>query len=296
VVLLVSACQYHSPGSTAGDDDTPPDASIQPPDDPPDDPPEILDTDGDGIADVDDNCPLIANANQADEDADLVGDKCDNCPHVANADQANVLETQNGAIADLVGDACDPQPTTGGNSIRLFLGFSDPADLDGWTFAGNDSYTLANGSLVLDGSDLAIMWKNDLGAANSFVETSVTYDAIDASQSLRGATLMTRFERSTDFGHGLGCGEIRGTGLNPSRDLVAFLNGGYSHNPASGSADVSVGHQAIYKTRGLPGTDNVQCTFGTSSLTGQLGGLSGTGVNFAAWGATVSFHYLVIID
>ena len=43
-----------------------------------------IDTDGDGVEDQSDNCPTIANTNQADTDADGVGDACDNCIFVAN--------------------------------------------------------------------------------------------------------------------------------------------------------------------------------------------------------------------
>jgi len=38
------------------------------------------DIDNDGIPDDIDNCPNIANQNQADSDADGIGDVCDNCP------------------------------------------------------------------------------------------------------------------------------------------------------------------------------------------------------------------------
>ena len=41
-------------------------------------PTPIVDTDNDGIADADDNCPSVANANQADADNDGLGDLCDN--------------------------------------------------------------------------------------------------------------------------------------------------------------------------------------------------------------------------
>jgi hypothetical protein len=36
-----------------------------------------IDTDGDGICDVNDNCPADANADQIDTDADSIGDVCD---------------------------------------------------------------------------------------------------------------------------------------------------------------------------------------------------------------------------
>jgi len=42
------------------------------------------DIDNDGIPDSLDNCPTVANANQADGDGDGVGDACDNCVGVAN--------------------------------------------------------------------------------------------------------------------------------------------------------------------------------------------------------------------
>ncbi len=65
-----------------------------------------VDADNDGVPDSSDNCPLVANADQADADGDGIGDACDNCVDVANPDQAD--EDQNG-----IGDACEvPVDTT----------------------------------------------------------------------------------------------------------------------------------------------------------------------------------------
>ena len=61
------------------------------------------DTDADGIADVVDNCPLVANSGQADADADNHGDVCDNCPTTSNPDQQD-------SDGDTIGNACDPTP------------------------------------------------------------------------------------------------------------------------------------------------------------------------------------------
>ena len=66
-----------------------------------------------------DNCPALANADQADTDSDGLGNACDadddddgvvdagdNCPLTANADQAD-------GDGDGVGTACDPSPEDG---------------------------------------------------------------------------------------------------------------------------------------------------------------------------------------
>ncbi len=58
------------------------------------------DTDGDGVLDCEDNCILVANANQTNGDGDSYGDACDNCPSTTNQNQADT-------DADSVGNACD---------------------------------------------------------------------------------------------------------------------------------------------------------------------------------------------
>ena len=72
-----------------------------------------------GVANDEDNCPLVANADQVDLDQDGIGDICsgdrdgdgiaddqDNCPDISNADQTD-------EDGDGVGKACDSDEQDG---------------------------------------------------------------------------------------------------------------------------------------------------------------------------------------
>jgi hypothetical protein len=59
-----------------------------------------VDSDGDGIPDFADNCPIEPNPDQADRDGDGVGDACDNCPLVANSGQEPGTNPSLGAACD----------------------------------------------------------------------------------------------------------------------------------------------------------------------------------------------------
>ncbi len=64
---------------------------------------EGLDTEGDGVHDLGDNCPEDFNPLQTDSDNDTVGDDCDNCVDDYNPFQEDTDE-------DGIGDACDIGP------------------------------------------------------------------------------------------------------------------------------------------------------------------------------------------
>lgn len=85
-----------------------------------------IDSDSDGVIDLEDNCRTVGNDDQLDFDADGVGDACDNCPLFANTTQNNAGETSG---RDDVGDDCDPNPTVGGDCLILVDQFRDPAAL-----------------------------------------------------------------------------------------------------------------------------------------------------------------------
>jgi hypothetical protein len=79
------------------------------------------DEDADGVEDVLDNCPALANADQADGDLDAVGDACDNCPLEPNPGQEDTF----GAVG--VGDACDCPCFTALDVTALLLALQDVA-------------------------------------------------------------------------------------------------------------------------------------------------------------------------
>jgi hypothetical protein len=69
----------------------------------------VEDSDGDGIANAEDNCPATANPDQTNSDADRPGDACDNCPEDQNPGQQD-------DDGDGAGNPCDCASTAIGVS------------------------------------------------------------------------------------------------------------------------------------------------------------------------------------
>lgn len=129
------------------------------------------DDDNDGILDVDDNCPLVGNANQLDTDGDGIGDVCDmdddgdgildsvdNCPLTVNLDQADADNDGIGDICDTdldndgvlnADDLCDNTPDNAVVDVTGCTVFSLPANNFSILTAGETCISSNNGSVSI---------------------------------------------------------------------------------------------------------------------------------------------------
>jgi hypothetical protein len=121
----------------------------------------LADEDHDDVADSEDNCLGVANADQRDLDADALGDACDsdldgdgdangadNCPHAPNADQ---LDTD----GDGTGTACDSDAFD--NIAGITTGFAGISGTLGHANGPRESASFYDvAGLATDGEDLYV--------------------------------------------------------------------------------------------------------------------------------------------
>lgn len=66
----------------------------------------VLDQDHDSARNLDDNCPAVANLDQADGDDDGYGDLCDDCPSTVCTDECRPANSDTGLLADACYQPC----------------------------------------------------------------------------------------------------------------------------------------------------------------------------------------------
>ncbi|HEX5062342.1 MAG TPA: hypothetical protein VFV99_23385 [Kofleriaceae bacterium] len=147
------------------------------------------DRDQDTVVDSIDNCPDVANTNQADDDGDGTGDVCDPCPPFADNSDGD---------GDGVGNACDPNPATAGDTLVAFEGFTGALPTT-WTSSGTAMINSGEMSLLAGDSATSLLTMPSPSAARVEVRASVVIDLITASGlNLGSVNLIDRLEPNTD--------------------------------------------------------------------------------------------------
>ncbi len=235
------------------------------------------------------DAPLGVCATGHDEDGDGVSDVCDNCPSIANAGQEDVGETNAGQTADGVGDACDPRPAAGGDAIALFDPLLAPLA---------PTWTIDTGSWTATGDDVA---QTDLGSSNRIdssaftgddyaIETRVTLDGLDPSSYNHGVV----FRMDTGTGRGWLCG-VFGDDTGFGGLMLWTLQSGFA-NFEEASTDIAVpttGNAYTILAGGV-GAD-VFCKLGTGEVATTNNSRNSSGTPGLRTNRTQStFEYVVV--
>ncbi len=141
----------------------------------------FVDSDGDSIADSQDNCVNVPNTNQRNHDGDPFGDACDRCPHLAS-------QTDPDQDNDGVGDDCDPRPSTPGDTQVLWAGFYEASEIAGW--GGQGAFSVANGYLVQTATNTS-GWAPGDNVDVPFVMTEVVIDDLLETNGSLGIAVTT---------------------------------------------------------------------------------------------------------
>lgn len=233
------------------------------------------DTDQDGIADKDDNCPAVSNPGQEDSDGDGVGDACldptadldndgipnqdDNCVATANADQAD--EDNDG-----IGDVCDVNKGDYDPNV-------DYADLYGSQWCGNydkvwEEGCSRNAIYICKDFDNGVCaewektiddytaWKNDSDIKHDH-DCADPIDALDAKNVYQGNTKLRKNRCSENSGN------------NNNDRLYAFGNYVIWYNATGGGG----GNASIDQTNDetlLAALDNAAATSRPSANPGMI--------------------------
>lgn len=177
---------------------------------------ELLDdTDEDLVPDDDDNCPLVANADQADGDSDGVGDVCDNCANTSNP-------LQEDADGDGTGDACE---------VATEVISSQWAS--GWSVNNNADWT----PFPPSANPLNAPNGNCTGGVNTNGWAQFTFPAF----SLPGGANVTGVEVRVHYASLSGSNTLQLTSVGSTIGTTQTVNGTSSGSGCAGAADRSAG-------------------------------------------------------
>ena len=229
------------------------------------------DSDGDGIYDISDNCPLIANPHQYNNDSDRNGDACDpdddndgvndynadgttldNCPTVPNKDQADL-------DGDRLGDACDndidgdthsneedPCPTDPHRDCQGIATVEDLNRLLNGTISDDGYYRLTDNITISAGAGWTPIsdFRGTLNGDNHTITfgngTLPLFDLINATATVThigiiNSTLAYRNHGNISYAYATGNSRCTGNYCG-SGGLVGINDGTISHSYATGNS------------------------------------------------------------
>jgi hypothetical protein len=146
------------------------------------------DTDGDGVVDADDNCPLHDNTDQSDEDADGLGDSCD-----TNDSSSSSADT--GADSSGSSSGTDTSSDTGGSSSSSSADTEDTGGSAvstartltvGWTtpFSATANAITLSGEYVFADGSYGFTWR-DLTSVSSDASIEYVISGVASGDTLR---------------------------------------------------------------------------------------------------------------
>lgn len=246
-----------------------------------------FDTDGDGVVDDADNCPLVPNADQHDEDGDAIGDVCDPCPHLAGSAADS--------DGDGVGDACDPQPAIAKQRISFF----DPFTSDRSEWMQKDDLSRVGETLRMNAGGYA---GAVLAVANAETRVMVAGTIVSVASSVPEHQISIAFGRN-GAGDVYHYTEFYDTGGSSGDIAISRANQGvystFTSTPYSGvlptgawsmQIDSSVAAQRIAFAATLGGTARNPLTANTSVLPAS------STMYFYAAGLDVRLDYVIVIE
>jgi len=237
--------------------------------------------DGDGVANAVDNCPKVANPDQANDDGDAFGDACDPCPPFAD----DVVVDPDG---DGVSGACDPFPLIGGDHIALFESFRGPGLPAGWDALGTWSFVAGNAVVTSGDGDLGYLTIPHPHLAKTSVMTQLTVDDLVGSgpRALGPAQL---YQPSPS--RSIVC-ELLRSGNGPKLTLLDS-GSGMTINDADGTFDVGT---TVTLTNRRDGT-TYECSNGITAVPGITAYTTATpSIGLRAKSASARFAWVLVVD